>query len=38
LERGERIVAENPAPENPELFHELRAEYDYSIGLEREDK
>jgi len=38
LERGERIVAEDPAPENPELFHELRAEYDYSIGLEREDK
>ena len=38
LERGERIVAENPALENPELFHELRAEYDYSIGLEREDK
>ena len=26
LERGERIVAEDPAPENPEMFRELRAE------------
>jgi len=38
LERGERLVAEDPAPENPELWRELKAEYDCSIGLERENK
>jgi hypothetical protein len=33
LERGERIVAEDPEPEKPELFHELRAEYDQSVKM-----
>ena len=36
LERGERLVAEDPYAKNPVLFERLRVEYEKSLVVETE--